>query len=317
MSFFTHVHETTGRFLAAALLCNACCANRHQTTASIESTRRVSQRFSRAERPIWMRCLSASSLHLEATSFAIFLTNRRYCRISFHTGRSGEWGACESGWEFKGVKNRTKGRSVRPNLKPHGPRWAAQCPLRPGPPRTSERVYTPRVYYNHLLQEKQALFFEAAAKKKPLLPPSRSERHIQTVSLPQPQSPTTGWLRKTERKMTGDKLWGGKGFAFSLNQMKGLGTWISQLATLKQRSSVCHAKPLSWRRPSLLSVGWNLKKTTAPVECVANLRSDSSVTVFIRYSSGHKLSGSTGGACTCRWICWGRRDSNERKHGGK
>lgn len=119
------------------------------------------------------------------------------------------------------MKNRTKGQSVRPNLKPHGQRWPVQCLLCPGLPHTSEHVYTPRVYYNHLLQEKQALFFEPAAKKKPLLPPFHSERHIQTVSLPQPQNPTTGWLRKTEQKMTGDKLWGGNRFIFSLNQRLG------------------------------------------------------------------------------------------------
>lgn len=210
------------------------------------------------------------------------------------------------GGNFKGVKNRTKGQSVRPNLKPHGPRWPAQCPLCPGPAHISERVYAPRVYYNHLLQEKQTLFFEPIAKKKPLLPPSRSKRDIQTVSLPQPRNPTTGWLRKTERKMTGDKLQGRKKLRFSLNQMKGLGKWISRLVFLKQRSSVWHAKPLSWRKPSLLSVRWN--KKTACVACVANLRSDSSMAVFIRHISGYKLSSSTAGAYTCRWICWGSRD---------
>lgn len=110
------------------------------------------------------------------------------------------------------MKNRTKGQSERPDLKPHGQRWPAQCP------HTSEHVYTPWVYYNHLLQEKQALFFEPAAKKKPLLAPFHSERHIQTFFLPQPRNPTTGWLRKTEQKMTGDKLRGGKRFIFSLNQ---------------------------------------------------------------------------------------------------
>lgn len=142
------------------------------------------------------------------------------------------------GGNSRGVKNRTKGQLVRPNLKPHGLRWPAQCPLCPGSPRTSEHVYTPRVYYNHLLQEKQPLFFELTAKKKPLLPPSCREGDIQTVSLPQPQNPTTRWLRENERKMTGDKLWGGKRFIFSVNQMKGLGMWISQFVFLKPRSSV-------------------------------------------------------------------------------
>lgn len=123
------------------------------------------------------------------------------------------------------MKNRTKGQSVRPNLKPHGSRWPRRCPLRPGPPRTSERVYTPRVYYNHLLQEKQTLFFEPTAKKKPLLPPSRSERNIQTASLPRPRNPTTGWLKNS----TEDDRRQIVGLIFSLSQMKGLGTWISRL----------------------------------------------------------------------------------------
>lgn len=91
---------------------------------------------------------------------------------------------------------------------------------------------------------------------------SQRERDTQTVSLPQPQNPTTGWLRKTERKMTGDKLWGGKRSYFLCTKMKGLGTWIPQLVFLKQSSSVWHAKPLLWRRPSLLSVGWNKKNST-------------------------------------------------------
>jgi len=51
----------------------------------------------------------------------------------------------------------------------------------------SEPVYTPWVYYNHLLKEKQALFFELTAKKNHFyLPPadkkifglSLSDRHI-------------------------------------------------------------------------------------------------------------------------------------------
>lgn len=58
-------------------------------------------------------------------------------------------------------------------------------------------------------------------------------------------------------------------------------------------------------------------KKAARVACVANRRSDSSMTVFIRYISGYKSSGSAGGAYTCRWICWGRRDYNKGKQGGK
>lgn len=42
-----------------------------------------------------------------------------------------------------------------------------QCP---GLPRTSQHVYTQRVYYNHLLKEKQTISFELAAKKKATCP---------------------------------------------------------------------------------------------------------------------------------------------------
>lgn len=47
-----------------------------------------------------------------------------------------------------------------------------------------------------------------------------SERDIQTFSLPQPQNPAAGWLKKSQRKMTGDKLWGGKGSYFLLTKWK-------------------------------------------------------------------------------------------------
>lgn len=123
--------------------------------------------------------------------------------------------ACEMG----GVSVREKQyKGTISTVKPQTS-WAEMacwCPLCPGLPHTSEHVYTPRLCYNHLLQEKQALFFEPAAKKKPLLPPYHSERRTQTASLPQPRNPTTGWSRKTEQKMTGDKSWGGKRFIFFL-----------------------------------------------------------------------------------------------------
>ena len=138
-----------------------------------------------------------------------------------------------------------------------------QCPSCPGPPRTSERVYTPRVYYNHLLQEKQALFFEPAAKKKPLLPPSRSERQIQTVYLPQPQNPTTGWLRKTERKMTGDKLRGGKKrFIFSLNQMRGFGNAALSACFSQTKIKCLTCKAPLMKRAKFIECWMKFKKET-------------------------------------------------------
>lgn len=174
------------------------------------------------------------------------------------------------------MKNRTKGQSV----KPHGLRWPAQCPLRRGPPRTSEHVYTPRVYYNHLLQEKQAFFFEPAAKKKPLLPPSRSERQIQTVSLPQPQNPTTGWLgRKLNGRWQETNCGAEKRFIFSLKQMKGLGTWISQFSNKDQVSDL--------QSPSHeeSQVSWVLDeiKTTVCAACVANLE------IWLFYDGFHQV----------------------------
>lgn len=204
-------------------------------------------------------------------------------------------GLVKVGGNLGGVRNRTKGHSVRPNLKPHGPRWPAQRPLHLGPPRTSERVYTPRVYYNHLLQEKQAFFFELAAKKKPLLPASCREGDIQTVLLPQPHNPKTSSPRKNWMETrTREKLHGGKRF-------------VSQLVFLTRRSSVRHAKPLSKRRSCSQIVRWSM------CPCVANLRS--STAVCSRYISGYKSPGSTVGANTCRRICSGRGGLEREKAG--
>lgn len=145
------------------------------------------------------------------------MTNRSYWKISISQKKT----LVKVDGNLRGVKNRTKGHTVRPNLKPHGQRWPAQCPLCPGPPRTSEHVYTPRVYYNHLLQEKQAPFLWAHSQEKATSASLLQGGRYSDDSLPQPQNPTTRWLRENERKMTGDKLWGGKRFIFSLNQMKG------------------------------------------------------------------------------------------------
>lgn len=219
------------------------------------------------------------------------MTNRRYYTISVSHWQQ-LW--IRSLWKWVGIfkgseKNRTKGRSVRPNLKPHGPRWPAQCRPRPGTPRTSERVYTQRVCYNHLLQEKQALSFEPAAKKKPLLPPSRSERHIQTVSLPQPQNPTTGWLRKKLRgrwQETNCRAEKKKRFILSPNQMKGLRRWISQLA-FSNKDQVSDMQSPFYADSQVYWVLDEIRKTA----CVANLRSDSPATVFISHTiSGYELS---------------------------
>lgn len=159
-----------------------------------------------------------------------------------------------------------------------------------GPPRTSERVYTPRVYYNHLLQEKQAFFFELAAKKKPLLPASCREGDIQTVLLPQPRNPKTSSPRKNWMETrTREKLRGGKRLFHT------------------QRSSVRHAKRLSKRRSRSQIVRWSM------CPCVANLRS--STAVFSRYVSGYKSPGSTVGANTCRRICSGRGGIRTRESG--
>lgn len=159
-----------------------------------------------------------------------------------------------------------------------------------GPPRTSERVYTPRVYYNHLLQEKQAFFFELAAKKKPLLPASCREGDIQTVLLPQPRNPKTSSPRKNWMETrTREKLRGGKRLCF----------------TRKDQAS--DMQSLSKRRSRSQIVRWSM------CPCVANLRS--STAVFSRYVSGYKSPGSTVGANTCRRICSGRGGIRTRESG--
>lgn len=192
------------------------------------------------------------------------MTNRRCCKISISHRQ--QWtrrpvqvgGNFRREWETEQRDNRSG-----PNLKPHGPRWPALCPLCPGPPRTSERVYTLRVYYNHLLQEKQALSFEPAAKKKPLLPPSRSERDIQIVSLPQPQNPSSRLVRERwVRKMTGDKLRGRKGSYFLWTKWK---AWEcgSLSSCFSNKDQVCD---ILKRGPGLLSAG-RRKKTACVAVC--------------------------------------------------
>ena len=141
-------------------------------------------------------------------------------------------------------KNRTRGQSVRPNLNSHGPRCPVQCPLYPGPPCTSEPVYTLWIYYNHILQEKQALFFELTAKKKPLLPLSWREDDIQIVSLPQLQYPTTYWLGENEQKMRGDKLERGVNIIFKPNERHENTDPLVEFPFLSKRSHSCNAKPL-------------------------------------------------------------------------
>lgn len=114
-------------------------------------------------------CFEAHGFHLEAnltkTSLPYLLQTVGTAKYQFHTASSGEHGACESGWEFKGVKIITKGQSTRPNPKPHGPRQPMQGLRCPDLPRTSEHVYTQRVYYNHLLQDKQALSLSLQPRK--------------------------------------------------------------------------------------------------------------------------------------------------------
>lgn len=226
--------------------------------------------------------------HLEAVTFHLSKAGLPYLwqteydeKYQFHT-------ACnsESGWEFKGVKNRTKGQSVGPNLKPCGPveMACAVSAVSRAAPHIRVCLHSACLLQS-LTAGKTSPLLWAQGQEKPLLPPSRSKRDIQTVSLTQPQNPTTGWLRETERKMTGDKLWGGKRFIFSLNQMKGLGTWISQLVFLKQRSSVWHAKPLSRRRPGLLSVGWNKRNSMCFICRKSEIR-----LFYVRYISGCKCS---------------------------
>lgn len=159
-----------------------------------------------------------------------------------------------------------------------------------GPPRTSERVYTPRVYYNHLLQEKQAFFFELAAKKKPLLPASCREGDIQTVLLPQPRNPKTSSPRKNWMETrTREKLRGGKRLCF----------------TRKDQAS--DMQSASQKEGRVQTVRWSM------CPCVANLRS--STAVFSRYVSGYKSPGSTVGANTCRRICSGRGGIRTRESG--
>lgn len=83
-------------------------------------------------------------------------------------------------------------------------------PLCPGLPCTSQHVYTPRVYYNHLLEQKLNISFELAAKKSQWsLPLTAGDAFRPSFSHSRRIQQQVGW-GETQQKMTGDKLRVGK-----------------------------------------------------------------------------------------------------------
>lgn len=92
-----------------------------------------------------------------------------------------------------------------------GLRWPVMGQLRPGLPCTSQHVYTPRVYYNHWLKQKQNISFELVAKKKASGPSlSQRETHSDRLSHTAAESNNRLVEGETQQKMTGDKLRVGK-----------------------------------------------------------------------------------------------------------
>lgn len=144
----------------------------------------------------------------------------------------------KSGCDLKRSEKQNKGTigQAKPQIS-WGSKGPAQRPLRPGPPCTSEPVYTQQVHYNHLLQEKQALLFEIPAKKKPLVRLSCREEDIQIMSLPQLQNPTT---QVTTKQMEDGKrqTWGRKNVWFSLHTTKGLKKAIFIFLSFQHKRSI-------------------------------------------------------------------------------
>lgn len=91
-----------------------------------------------------------------------------------------------------------------------GVRWPVMGPLCTGLPCTSQHVYTPWVYYNHLLEQKQNISFELAAKKSQWpLPLTVRGAFRPSFSHGRRIQQQVGW-GETQQKMTGDKLRVGK-----------------------------------------------------------------------------------------------------------
>lgn len=83
-------------------------------------------------------------------------------------------------------------------------------PLWSGLPWTSQHVYPPRVYYNHLLKQKQNICFELVAKKSQWsLPFTVRDAFRLSFSHSRRVQQQVGW-GETQQKMTGDKLRVGK-----------------------------------------------------------------------------------------------------------
>lgn len=94
---------------------------------------------------------------------------------------------------------------------------------------------------------------------------------------------------------------------FSLNQRLGN---VNPTACVSQCLSVWDAKSLSLRRARILYIKWKWGGE-ACCKCSKNRFHQ------VVYIPGYKSSGPTGRAYTCRQICWGRRDYNEEKQGGR
>lgn len=154
-------------------------------------------------------------------------------------------------------------------------RWPVMSPLCPGLPwATSQHVSTPRVYYNHLLKQKQNISFEIVAKKKSSDPSlSQWERHPDRLSHTATQS-NNGLVEGKLNRRWQETNWGlEKRLIFSPDQKLGkvhLFTCVSQCLAgkaplVKEAKFMEHSKKLEKRH----------------VVCEANLSSVSPVIVFM------------------------------------
>jgi len=237
MSIFTHVCETTVRFLAAAALCNARRANYHQTTSNINSTRCFSGCFSRhgeARMNALSVCVEARSVQSEAASFHPTKTSLPYWWLAegigkyqcSHHRQRWRWSWC--GWKFKGKTEQRDNRSG-PSLKPRG--RDGLSPLCPA----HQNVCS--VFYNHLL---------GGGGTNPLLWAHSQE--ATSASLSQRErysdrlSPDNGSVR-------GNRTEDWRLVLFFWTEW-GARERLSPTLCLSNKD-VRHAKPLSWWRPSL------------------------------------------------------------------
>lgn len=199
-------------------------------------------------------------------------------------------GLVKVGGNLGGVRKRTKGHSVRPNLKPHGPRWPAQRPLHRAAPHIRACLHSAGLLQS-LTAGKTSLFLWARSQEK-----ATSACFLQRRRYSDRPSPTAAQSKNklAEEKLNGDEA------------ERETARW-EKVVFHTQRSSVRHAKRLSKRRSRSQIVRWSM------CPCVANLRS--STAVFSRYVSGYKSPGSTVGANTCRRICSGRGGIRTRESG--